>query len=128
MAAEGPRFSLFEPLPRFSQHPALINPPTGLQDSEVRISPEFDDITNPPPLHTDDFPDNKEGRILAGAFARVEHTLAKGFIHSTLNPTAFLTRDEWLLMVANLLQSIKESIATTTRSAESPSYAFDNVS
>ena len=31
-------------------------------------------------------------------------------------------------MVANLLCSIKDSIAITTRSAESPSYAFDNVS
>ena len=128
MATEAPHFSLFHPLPEFASHPALINPPTGLAYSNICANPEIDDITNPPPLTTDDFPDNEEGHVLAGASARVEHTLTKGFIHPTLNPTAFLTRDEWLLIVANLLRSIKESIAITTRSADSPIYAFDNVS
>ena len=128
MASSAPCFTLFDPLPEFANNPALINPPVGLSYSEIRSNPEFDDITLPPNLTTDDFPDNEEGQVLAGAFARIEHTLTKGFVHPTLNPSAFLSRDEWLLMVANLLRSIKDSIAITTRSAKSPSHAFQEVS
>ena len=128
MASSGPCLTLFESLPEFTSHPALINPPVGLAYSEIRSTPEYDDITFPPDLTTDDFPDSEEGRILAGAFAHIEHTFAQGFVHPTLNPSAFLSRDEWLLMVANLLRSIKDSISITTRSATSPSHAFQDIS
>ena len=120
--------TLFGPLPTFNALTTIVKTPFGVSLSGIvdELEP-LPELTTPPNPTLNDFPDSTEGCIHAGSLAHVLKALAKGFHHPLHNDHAPISCGLWLLMVANLLNHIKQSIAVTSCATKKPSAVFNDL-